>query len=164
MTNNIDRLLAGLKEQADLIEKINQRSDFCYKSIQSLILAYGKSFEKNVKAPFKGKSKSCFKNCLEALLRYPQLNYYEGFATGDDIPIVVSHAWLVNNQGVVIDPTWVGKQFKGNTYFGVAFNSDFVVEIAQNTRCYGVLDNDYMNNHQLLREGFPPHALHQVLS
>ena len=162
MINNIERLLTILKEKADLIDKINQGSDFHYKSIQSLILAYGKPFEKMVKSPFKGKPKSCFENCLKALLRYPQLSYSEGFAIGDDIPIAVSHAWLVNDVGEVIDPTWVGKQFKGNIYFGVAFNNDFVVEIAQKTRCYGILDNDYMNNYQLLREGFPPYALHQI--
>ncbi len=164
MNENLELLLAILKEQANLIDKINQRSNLRYKSIQSLILAYGNPFEKKVKAPFNGKPKSCFENCLKALLRYPQLSYCEGFAIGDDIPIAVSHAWLVNDAGEVIDPTWVGKQFKGCTYFGVAFNNDFVVEIAQNTRCYGILDNDYMNNYQLLREGFPPHALHQVLS
>jgi hypothetical protein len=157
--NNLDRLLSILKEQADLIDKLNTRSEFRYKSTQRLVLDYGKPFVKKVKSPFKGERKACFENCLKGLLRYPNLNYCEGFAISDDIGIAVSHAWLVNNDGELIDPTWVGKQFKGSTYFGVVFTDDFVREIAQKTKCYGILDNDYMNGHQLLREGFPPHAL-----
>ncbi|WP_414755915.1 hypothetical protein [Anabaena sp. CCY 9910] len=160
MNHNLDRLLAILKEQADLIDNLNTRSDFRHKSIQSLILANGKSFEKQVKSPFKGQPKSCFENCLKALINFSRLNYCEGFAIGDDISIAVSHAWLVNSNGEVIDPTWIGKNFKGSTYFGVVFNNDFVIEIAQKIKCYGILDNDYMNGHTLVREGFPSHALH----
>ncbi|MBD6620543.1 hypothetical protein FNW02_33410 [Komarekiella sp. 'clone 1'] len=161
MSSNLDRLLAILKEQADLIDKLNTRSDFRYKSTQRLVLEYGQPFITKVKSPFKGQPKSCFENCLKGLLRYPNLNYCEGFAISDNVDIAVSHAWLVNNNGELIDPTWgVGKRFKGSTYFGVVFNDDFVREIAQKTKCYGILDNDYMNEHKLVRAGFPAHALH----
>ncbi|MCC5640864.1 hypothetical protein LC593_34570 [Nostoc sp. CHAB 5844] len=162
MNHNLDRLLAILKEQADLIDDLNTRSDFRYKSTQKLVLNYGKPFLKSVKPPFKGQPKSCFENCLKALINFPQLNYCEGFAISDDVDLAVSHAWLVNNDGDLIDPTWIGKNFKGSTYFGVVFNNDFVVEMAQKNKCYGILDNDYMNRHQLLREGFPPSALHPI--
>ncbi|WP_373527446.1 hypothetical protein [Nostoc sp.] len=160
--NNLDCLLTILKEQADLIDKLNTRSDFQYKSTQRLVLDYGKPFVTQVKSPFKGKPKSCFENCMKALINFPQLNYCEGFAISDHVDIVVSHAWLVNNDGELIDPTWIGKNFNGSTYFGVIFNNDFVVEIAKKTKCYGILDNDFMNEHQLKREGFPPHALHSI--
>ncbi|MBD2303053.1 hypothetical protein [Nostoc sp. FACHB-190] len=162
MNHNLDRLLVILKQQADLIDNLNTRSDFRYKSTQKLILDYGQPFLKSVKPPFKGQPKSCFENCLKALINFPKLNYCEGFAISDDVDIAVSHAWLVNNDGDVIDPTWIGKNFKGSTYFGVVFNNDFVVEMAQKNKCYGILDSDYMNRHQLLREGFPPSALHPI--
>ncbi len=162
MSSNLDRLLAILKEQADLIDKLNTRSDFQYKSTQRLVLEHGQPFVTKVKSPFKGERKACFENCLKGLLRYPNLNYCEGFAISDDVDIAVSHAWLVNNDGELIDPTWIGERFKGSAYFGVVFTDDFVREIAQKTKCYGILDNDYMNEHQLLREGFPPHALHPI--
>ena len=61
MSSNLDRLLAILKEQADLIDKLNQRCEFRYKSTHSLVLAYGQPFLKTVKPPFKGKSKALTK-------------------------------------------------------------------------------------------------------
>ncbi len=159
MSSNLDRLLAILKEQADLIDKLNTRSDFRYKSTQKLVLEYGQPFIKEVKPPFKGEPKSCFENCYKALWDYQQLSYCEGFAIDDELDFTVSHAWLVNDSLEVIDPTWIGNKFKGSTYFGVVFNREFVMEMAEKTRSYGILDSDYMNEHQLKREGFPPHAL-----
>jgi len=94
------------------------------------------------------------------LWKYPQLSYCEGFAIDDDIPIAVSHAWLVNDAFEVIDPTWVGKKFIDCAYFGVVFNREFVIDFATRTKVYGILDSDYLNDHQLLREGFPEGALH----
>jgi hypothetical protein len=159
MNSNLECLLAILKEQADLIDKFHTRSDFQYKSTQRLVLDYGKPFVTQVKSPFKGERKACFKNCYKALWDYPQLSYCEGFAIDDDLNLAISHAWLVNDSLEVIDPTWIGKRFKGSTYFGVIFNRQFVMEMAEKTRSYGILDSDYMNEHQLKREGFPPHAL-----
>jgi len=50
MSSNLDRLLIILKEQADLIDKLNTRSDFQYKSTQKLILDYGKRGEMSIHA------------------------------------------------------------------------------------------------------------------
>lgn len=159
MVNNLDRLLGKLKEQADLIDKLNTRSDFRYKSTQKLVLDYGQPFLKKVKSPFKGELKSCFENCYNVLWEYPQLSYCEGFAIDDALDLAVCHAWLVNDSLEVIDPTWIGKKFKGSTYFGIIFNTEFVREMAEKNRCYGILDSAYINRNLLLREGFPPHAL-----
>jgi len=76
--------------------------------------------------------------------------------------VLVMFAVIVNNDGELIDPTWIGNNFKGSAYFGVVFNNDFVVEVAQKIRRYGILDNDYMNEHKLGREGLPSHALHPI--
>ena len=160
MNNNLESLLEKIQQYADLADRMNTRSDCKYKSIQSLIMVYGRPFIKKVKSPFKGEIKLCFKNCFQALWKYPNFSYCEGYATDDELPLAVSHAWLVNDKGEVIDPTWVGKQYKESSYFGVVFNREYVMEMAEKLRCYGILDNDYMNEHQLLHEGFPPHALH----
>ncbi|ODG97149.1 hypothetical protein A4S05_01835 [Nostoc sp. KVJ20] len=157
--NNLDRLLAILKEQADLIDKLNTRSNYRYKSTQRLVLDYGKPFVTKVKSPFKGEPKLCFKNCFQALWKYPKLSYCEGFGYDEDVDLVISHAWLANDSLEVIDPTWIGERFKDSTYLGIIFNREFVMEMAEKTRSYGILDSDYMNEHQLKREGFPPHAL-----
>ncbi len=160
MSNNLESLLTKIQQNADLFDRQNKRSDLQYKSIESLILAYGRPFIKKVKSSFKAEPKSCFKNCFQALWKYQNFSYCEGYATDDELPLALSHAWLVNEKGEVIDPTWVGKQHKGSTYFGVVFNREYVMEMAEKLRCYGILDNDYMNEHQLLHQGFPPHALH----
>lgn len=162
MNKNLDRLLEKLKVEADLIDKIHLTSNFRYKSIQSLILAHGKPFVRKANSPFKGKPQSCFENCFKALWDFPNLSYCEGFAIDDDLNLAISHAWLVNNSLEVIDPTWIGKKFKGSIYFGVVFNREFVMEMAEITRSYGILDSDYMNEHKLKREGFPPSALHPI--
>ena len=160
MSDNLDRLLSLLKAEADLIDNIREGSPSRYKSIQRLIIETGKPFSKRVEpTPFKGKPKSCFENCFKALWNYPHLRYCEGFAIDDDLTLAISHAWLVNDAFEVIDPTWTGKRFTGCTYFGVVFNNDFVVEFVTQTRHYGILDSDYLNDHQLLRKGFPAHAL-----
>lgn len=162
MPNNLERLLVILEEQAKLIETINTRNSFRYKSNYRLILETGKPFLNKLEPPpFKGKPKSCFENCLQGLWNHKNLYYCEGFAATDNVPIAASHAWLLNDESEVIDPTWTGKIFTGCTYFGVVFNTDFVVSFAAKTKRYGILENDYMNKHQFLQEGFPEDALHE---
>ncbi|MEP0859728.1 hypothetical protein [Trichocoleus sp. DQ-U1] len=159
MNNNLERLVKLLKEQAELIDKINESSDFRYKSTQALVLEYGQPFTKKVKSPFKGKIKSCFENCFQALFKYPNLHYCEGFAIDDKLPLAISHAWLINEEGETVDPTWIGEQYKNSVYFGIVFDKEFVFEFAKKIKHYGILDSGYMNDYQLQREGFPPHAL-----
>lgn len=160
MNHNLDRLLALLRAEADLIDRINKGSSFRYKSIQRLILETGKPFLKRVEpTPFKGKPKQCFQNCFDALWKHSELSYCEGFAIDDELPIAISHAWLVNDAFEVVEPTWNEKKSTGYTYFGVVFNKDFVLDFAIQTKHYGILDSDYLNEHQLLKEGFPSHAL-----
>lgn len=159
MNNNLERLITNLQQRTTAINEINKHSDFLHKSIESLVLAHGQPFTKQIKSPFKGEPKSCFENCYQALYDFPELSYCEGFAIDDDLDFGLSHAWLVNDNLEVIDPTWIGKRFQNCAYFGVIFTDDFVLEMLDKTGSYGVLDSDYMIEHQLKRQGFPPHAL-----
>jgi hypothetical protein len=52
-------------------------------------------------------------------------SYCEGFAIQDDMPIILSHAWLVNDNMEVIDPTWVEEMSVEVAYFGVVFTKKF---------------------------------------
>jgi hypothetical protein len=156
MSSNSERLFTNIQQRADGIDIINKHSDFLHKSIESLVLAYGQPFKSQIKSPFKGEPKFCFKNCYQALYDFPKLSYCEGFAISNlGIPII--HAWLVNDNLEVIDPTWIDNRFQNSSYFGIVFTEDFVLEIVNKTRCYGILDSDYMI--ELQRQGFPPHAL-----
>lgn len=162
MSDRVENLLIKINQQASAIDgAVKNNQQFRYKSHQRLILETGKPFLKRVDpAPFQGKPKNCFQNCFEALLEFPELIYCEGYATDDSLPIAVLHAWLVNDEFEVIDPTWSDCNYDVCTYFGVAFNYEFVMDFAIKTKHYGILDSDYLNDYGLLQEGFPANAIH----
>ncbi len=160
MSNNLEYLLEFLNQQADFNDNINKKIVNPHTNTQRLILENGLSFLKRiVPSPFKGKPKSCYQNCFQALWKYPELRYCEGFAISNDVQIPISHAWLVDAKSQVIDPTW-SEDAPGYTCFGVVFTEDFVRETAMKTKYYGILDNYRVDRHQILQEGFPKGALH----
>ncbi len=159
MSDNLERLLTILRAEADLIDRINKNSDFRYRSIQRLILENGQPFlERVLPSPFRGVQGQCFQNCFEAMWEHNGLHYCEGFATDDDLSLAISHAWLIDDRGWVIDPTWSDRT-TGCTYFGVVFNFEYVVEAATKTGHYGVLGSDFLSDRTLQRLGFPLEAL-----
>lgn len=159
MSNNLEYLLEFLNKQADLFDGVYAKSTVNRKSSQRIILKNGLPFLKRIApSPFRGKPKSCYQNCTSALWKYPELNCCEGFAISDDVPIAISHAWLVDVKSQVIDPTW-SEDALGLTYFGVVFTEDFVTEMATKTKHYGILDNHFVYRYQILQEGFPKGSL-----
>jgi hypothetical protein len=58
----------------------------------------------------------CFKNCALTALANPNFTYVEGWATS---VIPLHHAWLLDENGTVVDPTWGHRP--GTQYFGVEF-------------------------------------------
>ncbi|MEW5860063.1 MAG: hypothetical protein AB1861_22190 [Cyanobacteriota bacterium] len=162
MSGKLEHLLAILKQQADLTDKFYDHLDFKYKSTQRIVLDYGSYFPRKIKSPFRGKRKACFENCFRRMLEYPNLIYCEGFSVGESANILIPHAWLVDEQGRLIDPTWTSREVESSTYFGIAFDCEFVMEVAANAKYYGVLDleNERANNYPIMRNGFPPHALY----
>lgn len=76
----------------------------------------------------------CFQNALH-LAHASGYTYVEGYAT-NYVPI--HHAWCVDFAGNVIDPTW---RELGCSYFGIPFDTEYVVRTALATRLYSVLWN-----------------------
>ena len=77
-----------------------------------------------------------------------------------DISLAFAHAWLVNDSGEVIDPTWSNiADSESSVYYGVVFNRNFVFNTAKETNFYGILENDYRNDNCLKIKGFPTDAL-----
>jgi hypothetical protein len=160
MNSNLDRLLEILNEQADLIDRLNKCSDLLYKSSYRLVLDHGRPFsDRIIPSPFRAKPRQCYQNCFKPLWRRKDWYYCEGYAIDDDLNLAIAHAWLVNDNGQVIDPTW-NDDSKGATYFGVVLQREYVFEIAKTTKSYGILENYDMNEYKLMIEGFPPNALH----
>lgn len=160
MNDSLEYLLEFLNQQADLIDSIYKKSITPRKSSQRLVLENGLPFLKTLKpSPFKGEPKSCYQNCTSALWKYPELSYCEGLAISKEVSITIAHAWLIDDNSQVIDPTW-NEDYTESTYFGVVFTKEFVKKIALKTKCYGILDNYRVDKHLLLQEGFPKGALH----
>lgn len=79
----------------------------------------------------RGTIKECYSNALTLIIEQanPKLAYCEGVAAGI---IPVQHAWCVDEDGRVLDPTWDqcdGHPGLGNTYFGVRIATDYVADL-----------------------------------
>ncbi len=123
----------------------NPPKDLKYWLLHELVLAEGRFM--GTRSPLseeypRGRKRECFKNAYELTARN-LLGYCEGFAMG---VIPVLHAWVVDRDGNVIDPTWAD----GAEYFGIEFKRDDVIRVALKTEYYGMMDNPGMR-HFLLR-------------
>ena len=72
----------------------------------------------------RAKPKRCFDNAFRIALKNASLKYCEGFACSI---IPVEHAWLVDQDGSVIDPTWWRLQPRPQHYFGVVIQTASVL-------------------------------------
>ena len=117
MRNEIERglcfrLIPGIlraMEAPHVIEWLERMANFQGDySLERWLLEHGKPMGPRIELPFGvqyGKAKECFGNAfLEAAYKREHL-YCEGFAYTPNL-IACHHAWLINDSGEVIDPTW----------------------------------------------------------
>jgi hypothetical protein len=86
--------------------------------------------------------KACFQNATHRAMHDSRLTYVEGyvFVYG----VAIQHAWLVDADGFVIDPTLTDNDDgRVNGYFGVPFITEYVRKACRSNRMYGVLDYFY---------------------
>ncbi|MBX5212597.1 hypothetical protein HJB83_33820 [Rhizobium sp. NZLR11] len=83
---------------------------------------------------------------FSSLLVRRDVTYVEGFALDPALPIPVEHAWLVDDIGQVIDPTWDDNI--GHIYYGVPFERNFVARMMEQSggQC-GLLDHRILHRH-----------------
>ncbi len=93
-----------------------------------------------------GEVKQCFRNATAFALVRDDVTYVEGFALDPALPIPLEHAWLVDDIGRVIDPTW-GDNI-GHVYYGVPFERNFVARMIELSggQC-GLLDHRLLRRH-----------------
>lgn len=104
--------------EADLRQYLELIANFQPKGFEALVLEHGTDYtppasiaqNQRLMAEYgvePGELKDCFANagreCVFRAASTPHLTYVEGFAAG---VIPVHHAWLVTDDGQVIDPTW----------------------------------------------------------
>jgi len=111
--------------------------DFVYKNGQSF---KARKLPKNIKL---GTMKECYRNA--ALLAIDNAKYYyvEGYALG---VIPVMHAWCIDKNKCVIDPTWPD----GKEYFGVVFKKTYLFKYVEKYKRYNIIDN-YQHRWPLLK-------------
>jgi len=80
----------------------------------------------------RGSLGNCFKNAFELALE-KNWTYCEGYAVA---VIPISHAWVLDDKGNVIDPTWK----EGTDYFGVEIPLSYATKTILRREAYGVID------------------------
>jgi len=102
------------------------------------ILAHGREWAVTSET-FKGRrypARKCFMNAAHAAIAGRGV-YVEGYATMMGIPI--EHAWVADDAGCVIDPTWRGDDEPTRVYFGVPFDLDCMMSLMMESKVYGLL-------------------------
>lgn len=115
-------------------------SDGPYKCIEDFVLREGREFQavplpSNIPAMQK---RQCFYNCTMLALEHPELTYVEGYGCN---MIPTMHAWCIDAQGRVVDPTWDYRE--GLNYYGVAFSRDYLRQVygGKDKKFYGLIDS-----------------------
>ena len=110
-----------------------------YITLEEFVLKNGQEYTKRKKVVTEsGNKKECFKNAYD-LAQEKGLTYVEGYATTETETLLELslHAWCIDSQGTVYDPTWA----EADEYFGVAFDMDYVTQTIYHSKHYGVIDN-----------------------
>jgi hypothetical protein len=85
----------------------------------------------------RGKPKHCYGNAFRLMLDRPDLTYCEGIGSNF---IQTMHAWCVDRDGRVIDPTWKPDPLLGTSpeYFGIRLRRAWVIRTTIERRQYGI--------------------------
>jgi hypothetical protein len=98
----------------------------------------------------------CYSNAQSAVVRAVSagrepLTYAEGYACPRTLPYPIQHAWLVDDEGRVVDQTWSHPE--ECTYFGVLFTTEYIMEAAEKyRRRYNYLLDDRRDRWALLND------------
>lgn len=156
---------------SEIVEDFNEdidldRIDWKHQCFEGAILASGRLMipQHNNYAMLGDKSKhftgQCYSVSKELALADPSLIYCEGYAFAERMNsrFPLRHAWLINENGIVIDPTW---GTAGVWYYGVSFSTNWVKDIwakrERNDPDYdcSIFQANYLEQHSILQHGIP---------
>ena len=139
-------------EMEELVRTNPAPHGFVYRGLAAFLLKHGREWPvaASQHVPrFHAWPQACFSNAARlARRKSAQWRYVEGYAVGHVIP--VHHAWCVNAQDEVVDPTWFQRGFAGTEYFGAEIPVE-VVDRVQHKDCQSVLMN-WRRGYPLFRE------------
>jgi hypothetical protein len=78
--------------------------------------------------------RACYWNAQRLIRKKSKLRYCEGYMSRPDLPLLINHAWAVDPEDRVIDPTlraqgahWSGSGEAG--YFGIVFSRELMAQL-----------------------------------
>lgn len=99
----------------------------------------------------RGEPKSCFMNASLAMLADDSLDYCEGVAIAANITLPFLHAWAVDADGNVVDPTWDNPE--KCRYYGVRYDRKKYTRHIFKTQFYGVFGGSGRIARRILKKG-----------
>lgn len=151
----IEEILTYLKT----IETLRSSHPYAgFTSPETFMLRHGKPWRMNDKTfdGERGEVHGCYMNAYRLMDSNSKMTYVEGYVNLGGLPI--QHAWCVDKNGNVIDPTLTapvpGKTIVPIGYFGIPFNRNYVYATAVKTGVYGVLSG--MSNWELFEGKVKP--------
>lgn len=159
------RIREMLAAELELIERMPILPDLHYLGPRDLVLREARAYDA---APydadrwsFVGETKACYSNAYHlACLHRDSLTYVEGVALGI---LPVFHAWCVDSEGRVVDPTWTPENgvtvpVEEREYLGIPFRLHFVSVSIMRRGYYGLID-DWQNHWPLCKQPLDPEAV-----
>lgn len=142
-----------------LIESVGDKSGLKHGSYYSLVLDLGTVRKAPLELPEWCPimaMRQCFNNAYELAVENPGLTYVEGYAMHSVLP--TPHAWVVDEDDRIIDPTWTGILEEDETmhyayYAGVKFETNFLIRRSIETGWVSMFMNDWERNTEILRHG-----------
>lgn len=104
----------------------------------------------------------CQANCQRLVLKKRSLTYVEGYAMAQNVSLPLHHAWLLDTDGHVIDPTW---DTPGSCYLGIALATSWIKSIWNSRKQKGctnelsILQGNHLEDYSIFKQGFPAEAL-----
>jgi hypothetical protein len=150
-------------ELRDYLQDIAKKTRECcpnapFLNLQEFVLKYGREFEfESLPESIRpGEIKECFKNAF-SLASGRKFIYCEGYATADNIPIAIFHAWCVTSEGIVVDRTWI--DYETPRYIGIPFRLEYALSVLMERKYYGVIEM----NQELLSGKVPKNRWLEVM-
>lgn len=128
-----------------------------YACYEELVLATGRPMTaaRLPAAAPRGRMGYCYSNTLALISAYPRLRYVEGYAmpwVGDRAGRPSLHAWAINSNGRVWDPTWPDPE--SSAYFGLEMSlADVARYVNLDDDTFGVLATEHLIGSPLLKTG-----------
>lgn len=77
----------------------------------------------------------------------------------EDLPLPLFHAWLIDEDGNVVDPTWNDDTA---VYLGIPFNTKWFIDLLisrDRKDCLAIFESNYMEKFSLLKKGLPEYTI-----